>query len=325
MAGKSAILAAVIKACDIEDQKKGEDRQDFLARVIKTINGLKDKDYDALPEEVLDWYEAAADVIDANKKNKKNDNIPDFPDLEAEEEDPGRRRRRGSDDEKGTKATSDPSAIKLKTEVTVTKKNGRQVTGKLVEREKDCIVLEVDGKDKEIDLDDIETIAQVNDKGAASADEPTTREPAKGDKVKLTNKRGKEFTGTITSITDDEIVLDTEDGEEDFSRDRVENIVILGAAKAEAATTRRRAEPEADKEPAKDEKAGRASTKANGGVSIGQRIKELIAANIAASKEDIKKLLDKEGLDYRPNTLDLGYSEAHKLIDALKASGVLKK
>ena len=59
-------------------------------------------------------------------------------------------------------------------------------------------------------------------------------------------------------------------------------------------------------------------------MSVGTRIKEIIADDIEASEADIAKVLKKEGIAFKENTLKLNYVDCHKFLDILKAKKMLK-
>lgn len=57
---------------------------------------------------------------------------------------------------------------------------------------------------------------------------------------------------------------------------------------------------------------------------MGTRIRELIIGDLKMTQDEISKVLKKEGLEFRDNTLALNYTEAHKLIEMLRVAGKLK-
>jgi len=140
-------------------------------------------------------------------------------------------------------------------------------------------------------------------------------------------KRGKEYVGKIVEMDDEVLVLKTDGGEEELARDRVETIKLVGgkAEKEEPKASGRRSSKAEDKggddDKGGDEKAKRSS---NNGVSVGTRIKEIIADDIEATEADVAKILKKEGLEFRENTLKLNYVDCHKFLDVLKAKKLLK-
>lgn len=76
----SAIEQEIIKATGFEP-RKNYDRPDYLAAVARHINEVEEDVYDGLSAEAQDWFNSAVKAI-----NKKQD-LPDFPDLQANSED----------------------------------------------------------------------------------------------------------------------------------------------------------------------------------------------------------------------------------------------
>lgn len=326
----SAIAKCIAKVLEVQP-KRNEDRQDFIRRVVKAINDAPDADYNALSKETIAWYNDVADVVDANKKASKQKPLPDFPDLEEAGDDKAEEapaRRRGADKEEA----KPESAIKIGTEVTVIKKNGREVTGKLVERDKDVLVLEVDGKEREIEMDDVGAIEQVNGAGKGKADEPEgPAEPQPGDTVAFKTKRGREVEGVLVSMDadKDEIVVKTEDGEEDFALSRIDGgVSVTGGKKAN-----KKEEPK-DEPPARagrrsaaaePEAEGKAKRTTNPkGVSVGQRVKELLAEDPDMELKDVLKALTADGIEHKEVTVEMNVSDCKKFIAELRKAKRLK-
>lgn len=290
---------------------RNEDRQDLVKRIMKAVGGLTDKEWEKLSGDAQDWFNAAADDQNAKKKV-----LPDFPDLEEageeEQEEAPTSRRRGAGKEEA-KADVKP---KVGVIAKVTTKRGKSYTGKIVELDDDVIVLKMgNGEEEELDRSRVESIEVAGGEAA----EAEAEDPIKvGAEVTVLTKRGKEVTGKIVELDDEVIVLDVDGKDEELSRDRVESIKPVKAAKAET-SSRRGAGKE---EPAADEKPKRASNAE--GVSIGTRIKELIAEDFEASEADIAKTLKKEGIDFKDNTLKLNYVDCHKFITILKAKKRIK-
>jgi len=307
------------------DPKRDESRQSFLVRLAAAAaNQLPDALWDKLSPAAQDWVNEAADAANAKKE------LSDFPDVEPPAESGGGRRRVS-----GTApAASDPFEPKVKDDVKVTTKRGSVITGKIVEMDKEVVVLQTPaGKEEEVLRDRIEKIEPLAG-GAADPAEEGPRDPVKGDVVTLVTKRGKKVTGDLVSISAEEIVIKVDGAEEDYLRDRVESIKIEGGKSSQGATSgaasgisRRTTgnggadNPDAEGGAVPDGRRTRAS---NGNVSVGTRIRELIIADMKMSVDDISKTLKKEGLEFRDNTLALNYSEAHKMLDLLKAAGKLK-
>lgn len=338
----SKIEKELAKATGVETER-GESRQEFLFRLAKGVSDLTDQDYDKLSAKAQDWFDDNADARNkAKKAGKELPDFTDFPDVEKEEEQP--RRRRSSDDDgddkgKGAKeraAVGGPDILAVGQEVKIETKRGKEIEGEVTKLDEKEGFVEIGGKDgDEIDLDKIATVTVLK---AAKAEEETrstrsTRrgakeeeanpaEPHVGAEVKLTTKRGKQVEGEIVELTADEIVLKTDDGEEDFRMDRVETIKVLKPAKGAKASSKASEKEEKEEKGDKGEKAPRAKNAE--GVSIGQRIKELIADNLDAGEEEIGKLLKKEKIEFKDNTLKLNYAETHKTISVLKEAGLLK-
>ena len=315
---KELLAATELKA------KRGEERQDLLGRIMKEVAELDDAAWDDLSQEAQDWFNDAADA-----KNAKAKTIPDFPDAEGddepeqEEEKPSTRRSAG----KAKKAELEVGVV-----AKITNKRGKSFTGTVVELDDEIVVLKMgNGDEEEIDRSRIESFEIAGGEDAPAEKEEGPAEPKVGANVTVVTKRGKEVTGKVVEIDDEIIVLDVDGEDEEFDRSRVETIKVNGgkAGKAKAAekeevkeekTSSRRA---AKDEPAEEEtKEKRSSNPA--GVSVGTRIKEIIADNIDASEADIAKVLKKEGIAFKENTLKLNYVDCHKFLDILKAKKMLK-
>jgi len=305
--------------------KRGQDHQAFFVDLIKAVANLKDPEWDKLSAEAQEWYNAAAEA-----KNKKKE-IEAFPDLQADEEkeEPRRSNRRRSDDENEAKPM-----LKVGDEVTVKTKKGTERKGTIVEQDDKLIVIKDGADEYEYKRENIESITAKH--GAADADdekprrrrseepdEPAVPELKVGDKVKAVTKRGKTIEGTIDAINDETVSID--DGKEiwDFDKDRLESLTPIGAVKEEPSEGRRSTRGgKAAEEPAADAKRTRVSNEK--GVSVGQRIRELIADDFDISEDAVAKVLKKEGIDCKENTLSLNYKEAMKFIEILKAKKRLK-
>jgi len=305
------------------DPKRDESRQSFLVRLAAAAaNQLPDALWDKLSPAAQDWVNDAADAANAKKE------LSDFPDVEPPaESSSGRRRVSGS-----TPVASAPFEPKVKDDVKVTTKRGSVITGKIVEMDKEVMVLQTPaGKEEEVLRDRIEKVEPLAG-GAADPAEEGPRDPVKGDVVTIVTKRGKKVTGDLVSISAEEIVIKVDGAEEDYLRDRVESIKIEGGKSSQgtaSGSTRRASSDAGSSNDSADSKAsepadGRRTRASNGSVSVGTRIRELIIENMGATQEDISKTLKKEGLEFRDNTLALNYTEAHKMLELLKKAGKLK-
>lgn len=313
----SKIQTELMEATDLK-AVRNENRQDLIKRIMKAVGGLTDKEWEKLSGDAQDWFNAAADDQNAKKKV-----LPDFPDLEEageeEQEEAPTSRRRGAGKEEA-KADVKP---KVGVIAKVTTKRGKSFTGKIIELDDDVIVLKMgNGHEEELDRSRVESIEVAGSEAA----EAEAEDPIKvGAEVTVLTKRGKEVTGKIVELDDEVIVLDVDGKDEELSRDRVESIKPVKAAKP-AASSRRGAAKDDDKDDDKDEPEteGKSKRVNNGGVSVGTRIKELIAEDFEATEADIAKALKKEGIDCKDNTLKLNYVDAHKFIAILKAKKKIK-
>lgn len=319
----SKIQKELAEATDI-NPKRGEDHQEYLARLVKGVAALSDKEWDGLSQKAQDWYNDAADA-----KNAKAKTLPDFPDAEKAEEEAPKSSRRGA-----AKEEEAPAKPKVGVVAKITTKRGKSSTGTIVEIDDDVVVIKHgDGSEEEFDRSRVESIEVAGGGAKADADDGEDADPIKvGVEVTVVTKRGKEVTGKIVEIDDEFVVLDVDGKDEEFDRSRVEAIKPAKAAKPaakgkakdaaeeeEAPKTRRGA---AKGDDAGDEKPKRSSNAA--GVSVGTRIKELIADDLEATEAEIGKILTKEGIEFRENTLSLQFKDCHKFVDILKAKKMLK-
>lgn len=326
-----------LQAATGTDPKRGEDRQDYLARMMVAVGKLSDDAWEDLGKPSQEWFNAAAAVQNANKIAAKKDakaeqaDLPDFSDVQKAEDKPEPRRR-------GAAEKKEESAMKVGSEVTITNKRGKVYKGKVVELDKEIVVLETDDGEEEINLERIETTTvhngtRTDDEGEADAAEDN---PIKvGAKVTVVTKRGKEITGEIVELTDELVVVDVDGKEEELSRSRIETIKLAGgkAAKAPRGKAADADEDDADAAPARASKADKAAKEdapekakrsSNEGVSIGQRIKELIADDLDATEAEIIKTLVKEGINAKENTIHIYYVDSHKFITILRAKKRIK-
>ena len=307
-------------------RKRDEDDQAYYVRLGLAIQELPDAEWNKLDSAAQDWVNDVADAVAAKSP------IKGFPDAEKAEEPATPTRRRAASQEAAEPAKAEAYEPKLKDVIALVTKRGKSITGKIVELDKDVMVVETADGEEEVDRDRIANIGLAG-KGfvGAKEDEPAGPvEPKVGDTVTITTKRDKVITGELVELTEEDLVLKVDGKEEEFSRDRLIDIKVHGATKAaEQAPTGRRgssasAEPIKGKEEAPAD--GKRSRASNGpGVSVGMRIRELIIADLKAPADDIAKILDKEKLEYRRNTLDLNFAEAHKMIGLLDKAGMLKK
>jgi ribosome maturation factor RimP len=321
----SKIKTELMKATDVT-AKRGEDNQEFLARLMKGVSDLNDKEWEGLSKEAQDWFNDAADA-----KNAKAKTLPDFPDLEkAEQEEEKPKTRRGAAKEEPEDEA--PAKPKVGAVAKITTKRGKSSTGTIVEIDDDVVVIKHgDGTEEEFDRSRVESIELASTGKASKKEEPEDQEEADpvkvGATVMVVTKRGKEVTGKIVEIDEEVVVLDVDGKDEEFDRSRVESIKLAG--KADKAS--KKEEPADEDQPktrrgaAKEEPEDKPKRSSNvAGVSVGTRIKELIADDLEATEAEIGKQLAKEKIEFRDNTLKLQYTDCHKFVAILKAKKLIK-
>lgn len=317
----SKIQKELLTATEIKAQKDGEDRQDFLGRVIAAVSDLDDKAWKELSKDAKDWFNAAADAVNDGKQ------VEDFADAEppATKEEPGRRAvsRRGGEEA----APKDDPAVGDAVEITT--KRGAVKKGEITEMDDDVIVL--DGDD-EIDRDRIESIVVTKAAGKASkADKAAPQDsgdPEVGDTVEILSKRGKRYAGKVVSIEQGLLVIDDGEGEEELDLDRMEKVTVLSRGKT---VSKSKEEPKAEarrgsaqKDGDGDSKPKRTTAKDNGGVSATNRARELVAEDFEATADDVIKLMKKEKLGFKDSTVLLIWRDCHKFLGMLSEAGKLK-
>lgn len=309
-------------------KKRGQDEQEFLKALIKAVSDLKDPEWNKLSTEAQDWFNEAADLM-----NKKKD-LPAFPDAEAAPAEPATRTRSAKKEEP---AKADPQVGDT---VTIVTKRNKTITGKIVEIDKEVIVVDSDGEELEVAHDRIDTLTIASDEPKKSSrrkaadDEPevpAVAEPKVGDNITAITARDKTYSGEVVEVEDDLIVIKDADGEElELTPSKLKSLII---AAAEVKSSRRKAADDGDDEPKtrgakKEDAAGdkpkRTSAKDNGGVSATVRMRELIIDDMDAKVEDIAKQLKKENIQYRDNTLNLVFADVHKLLAIMRAKKVIK-
>ena len=132
--------------------------------------------------------------------------------------------------------------------------------------------------------------------------------------------------GNVKVLDGDDLVLVDSSGEEhELSKAKLKSVVVKVKAVAggRASSSAAKETPKAETKAA-DDKPKRVTASSNGGVSATQRMRELICGDLSAKKEDIAALLKKESLEFKQATLDLIYSDSHKLIGILRDLKKLK-
>jgi len=329
---KSKIRDALVELTGLKEIR-GEEDVAFRKRLISAVGELSDGDWESLSSEQQDWFNDAADNI-----NAKKDPI-DFPDLEEEAattrtrrgaapaEEPEPTTRRGRKD--AAPAVESPVVGDI---VIVTNNRDKVYEGELVEIDGDIIVVVVNGAEVEFTKDRCKSVVKKeSESGCPATSDLPEYVPALKDIVTIINTRDKETTGEIVELDDEVIIIDSDGKDVEFKRDRIKSIVLAAEPEPEPAkangrrsgaevdTSRRGAPAKEVPAPATDKK--KISAKDNGGVSVSQRIMELVAEDIKATKDEIAKILTKEGLEFRDNTLAMNHASAHKFITILKAAG----
>ncbi len=77
---KSVIEQELLDVSGFEPKKSYKDRQDYLGALARAVQDVSNDDFDTLSDAAADWHGDAVDAI-----NDRNE-IPDFPDLEADAE-----------------------------------------------------------------------------------------------------------------------------------------------------------------------------------------------------------------------------------------------
>lgn len=72
----------LLKATDYKPKRKFDNRQDYLGSVLNAVIKLTDDDFNNLTDEAAAWTNAAIEA-----KNAKRDEIPDFDEVDATDED----------------------------------------------------------------------------------------------------------------------------------------------------------------------------------------------------------------------------------------------
>jgi ribosome maturation factor RimP len=313
---KSKILSELLEATGIKQNAKETDA-DLKKRVVTAVTELTDAEWAALSSGAQDWFNQAADAINAKEE------APDFPDAEDDEPAVPARRRGAAAEKKEEPETQDPQVGDM---VKIVTKRGKETEGELVEIDEDVVVLDVDGTEEEFDRSRIDTITVLGDTGTAEqSSDDAPAEPKVGDNLKVVTKRGKEVVGELVEIDGDILVIKTDDEEVEVDSTTAQSVEVVEEEKPAASSGRRRGAPaEPTDKPAAAEKTKRTTAADNGGVVATVRMRELIVENMDLDKAGIAKLLGKEKITYKDNTLDLVYADSHKLIKMMKDRKLLK-
>jgi len=324
--GTMTIEQELLAAAEIT-RKRGEEDQPFYKRLAVAVGEVADDVWSGLSAEAQAWFNSAADAIEA----KKDVALPPGAGKAADADPPPRRRGAAAPE---PEKQPEPAAYTpaLKDQVRLVTKRGKEVLGTVVEVDDEVIVLDVNGKDEEFGRDRVETVELVTAPGATKDDDSANEPELKtGAQVRLVTKRGKEVEGKLVEFDDDVLIVDTGGKEEEFGRDRVEKIEVLGGSRSASPTPTPAASAPARRgsaKPAEPEKpaAGDRSRSSNPGKpSVSQRIQELLAEDPEVTEEAAGKQLKKEGIEFKDNTLQLTFRSYANFLKVLKAAGRLKK
>ncbi|AFV81299.1 hypothetical protein F862_gp067 [Vibrio phage vB_VpaS_MAR10] len=145
---------------------------------------------------------------------------------------------------------------------------------------------------------------------------------AKGDKLKL-QVEDDAFEGEVKAVKKSgrgknakvaEFTLTTADGEEVFEAD---HIVVEEGDKIIRVTMEEPKAEAAGEEKKTGSRRGRGA-KTGGAESAAHQVRRLICENMDADKKEIEELMAENGIDMKPSTFDVLYSEAHSLIGVLR-------
>jgi hypothetical protein len=308
---------------------RGETHDQMGTRLVLAVQDLSDDDWNGLSEEAQDWFNKAAEQVNLKKA------LPSFPDAEVEATAPAPRRRASAD---APAPVEEPAAgYEPKVgdkDVTVINSRDKAFTGEVIEVDDEILVLLIGNDETEFPRNRIKSIsgpaaaeAPAPSRRRAAAEDDAPADPAVGDTVQITNMRDKVSMGNIVEMDDEVVVIeDVGGGEIEFQRDRIKSILVKSQngkkatapapAPAPAATSRRGA--------AKEEKAAPTTKADNGGVAVGTRMREMIINDLSLSRDGLKKALEKEGLVFKENTMDMVYKEVHKIVAMLKEAKLMK-
>lgn len=324
----SKILKELSEVTGVQ-QKKGASDQDYLKALIKATSDLDDKAWNGVSVSAQDWFNEAADALNAKKE------LPLPPDAAKTEVAPRTRRAAATEEAADKNETPDP---KVGDEVVIVTKRDKTVSGKVIEIDKDTIVVD-DGKEElELARDRIKNLTVAAPPPADPPEAKTSRrrpadeesealavlEPKVGDDVTAVTAKGKEYMGRVTEIEDDLLVIKVGDEELELTPSKLKSLVIHPEATAEKPSRRKAADDESAAEKPADGKKTKIGTSVNKGVSVTHRMRELICENIDASHDDIMKMIKKEGLQYNDATLNVVYAETQKVIGFLRTNKRLK-
>lgn len=332
----SKIQADLLKATGILAATYGTRAllHDAIVKHVLDEKKFSDADWNGLSIKSQDWFNAAVDALKAKKQ------IAEFEDYEPpREEAPRGRGRAAAEPAAGAASNTAAEDLEEGQRVKIThKRRGEEYVaeGDVVEiskRKGYVVVKDADGKEHEVDFSAVLSTEVFHGTASAEAQPADFGPPAVGDTVAFKNKRDKSFRGVVKKLTGEYIELD--DGS-DCDLDRIEGDIEIierpkGAEPAATTSTRRASSDEGKRAPADDGKQGAAAEDEKKrssnprGVSVGGRVRELLADDPDLSQDDVGKALKKDGIEFRDTSLNMIYKDCQDLIAKLRASGQLKK
>jgi hypothetical protein len=143
----SKIQTLILAACTgLAAPKLAADRQPFLTDCLRAIDKLDDKQYEKLDDSVVDWFNKAADVAEANKKARTRTRCRTSPTSRKNPRAVVGRRRRAADDERAGRDRRGPAwkSRSSRSAAASTRARGRE--------DRRVIVLKIAGEEIEIDM-----------------------------------------------------------------------------------------------------------------------------------------------------------------------------
>ena len=303
------------------ERSKSEDEQEYLKRIVRKVSALNNKEWDKLTEEAQAWFN------DAAKAMNDKDPIDTLSAAKDEDDTPAPRRRASVADEAETPADPEVGA-----KVIVTLNSGESASGTITEIDEKNIVLDIAGEEEVFRRSKVKSITIKSAAGKAKGDaDDKPAEPKVGDTVEVTNAEGEIFKGELIELDEKNVVVEIKGEEEVFRRAKLKKFVVAGKAKAKdddadddkpARTRRSRGDKdEGDDKPART----RAGKSASGESDVTKAWKLMAEHTPDATFEQMTKLVSKEGLEVKDNTLRIKFDDLQKHHALFKSMGLLKK
>lgn len=352
----SKIKAELMNAVAFAPQR-GESERDNTIRLVLAVQDATDPVWNALSDAAKEWVNAAAVSINALDTNPDGEITP-FPDAVAAPAPRARVARAAATPAPAPVPEPEPEpegaddGLLVGDEISALTKRGKTITGVIKELlvddagEQFGIVLE---DDTELEFEKLESIdliggaaegAEAAEAVAGAVDDDSVNV---GDTLQVVTGRDKTVMGVVVELAEDVVALRLpDDSVEDFTFSRLKSYKVLAYAAASApapapapaATTRPRvARGAAAATPAATPTAApaaapatapRTRASATGGVSVGKRIQQLMAANTSITLDQLMKTLAAEKIDAKEATVDMQWKANTSFIALLKEAGKLK-